>query len=274
MADTDLIARVYPSGKFYFELAQNMIKTSSRCMPPKIPQQLPRETPQNRGTRESTAPLETRVVDPDTLPYIELRFSDGPRTSSGFVFGKDPEASDIVLPDDKHISRRHFALTYNNKFDDGRYRLIVRDLGSTCGTIVTYDNEGGELRSNFDWTIDGFSVPNRKKQVIIEVPESLQLRVIVNHHHNTTSPTYVENVERFRQGVAGTLDLFGVLDIQTGPETERRSQVYSPVRHPFTLSQGWIAQGGFGAVSRRWDVSTGKEYARKQPIGKTYDRKS
>ena len=45
-------------------------------------------------------------------------------------------------------SKRHFAL-YNH--------LIVRDVGSTCGTIVTYDGQGkGQSRSQFDWIIDKF----------------------------------------------------------------------------------------------------------------------
>ncbi|KAI1421201.1 hypothetical protein F5Y12DRAFT_768956 [Xylaria sp. FL1777] len=258
----------------HFGHARKAIEDSPRYMPPKHPLQVPQETRQIRGARESTEPLQSDADDHilDTLPYIELRFSDGPRTSSGFVFGKDPGTSDIVLPTIGQISRRHFALTYKNSFDDGFPRLIVRDLGSTCGTIVTYNDKGGILKSNFDWIIDGFEVPNNTKRFTIEPHTHLRFRVIVNHH-NITSPTYVDKVERFRHGVAGAEDLFGVLGLQSGPETDRHSQVHSPVRHPILLSQGWIARGTFGAVSRHWDVSTGKEYACKQPIGQTYDRK-
>ncbi|GAP92494.1 putative protein kinase [Rosellinia necatrix] len=276
MADTDLIACVYPYKDLAFGYARKAIEDSPRYMPPRHPRQVPQETHQIRGARESTEPPENPGDDdnPDTLPYIELRFSAGPRTSSGFVFGKDSDTSDIVLPTIAHISRRHFALTYKNKFADGCHRLIVRDLGSTGGTIVTYDDGGSKLRrSKFDWIIDGFDVLDRTKMFIIQPHESLKFQVIVNRH-DISSPTYVDNVERFRRGVAGAEDLFGVLDIQTGPVTERHSRVHTPVKNPILLPQGWIAQGGFGAVSRHWDVSTGQEYARKQPIGKTYNRKT
>ncbi|KAI0967874.1 hypothetical protein F4678DRAFT_482899 [Xylaria arbuscula] len=163
---------------------------------------VPQETHQIRGARETTEPPENRGDgdNPDTLPYIELRFSDGPRTSSGFVLGKDPETGDI--------------------FDDGCHRLIVRDLGSTSGTIATYDDKGRELRSNFDWIIDGFRAPYGTDEFIIEPHEHLKVRVIVNRH-DITPPTYIDNVERFRQGAAGAEDFFGVLNIQTAFETER-----------------------------------------------------
>ncbi|KAI0815428.1 kinase-like domain-containing protein [Xylaria sp. FL0064] len=253
MADTDLIACVYPYRDSEFGYARKAIEDSPRYMPPKLLPQVPPVTRKIRGARESTEPLENRDddnnVNPDTLPYIELRSSDGLRTLSGFVFGKDPETSDIVLPSIGHISRRHFALTYKNKFDDGYRRLIMRDLGSTRRTIVTYANKGRELRSKFDWIIDGSDVLYRTDEFIIEPYEDLKFRVIVTRH-DITSPPYVDNVERFRQGAAGAEDLFG----------------------PILLLQGWIAQGIFGAVSCYRDVSTGKEYARKQPIGKTYDR--
>ncbi|KAI0143499.1 hypothetical protein GGR57DRAFT_508090 [Xylariaceae sp. FL1272] len=281
MADTDLIACVYPYGDSEFGHARKAIEDSPRYMPPRRPRQDPRETHHSRGARESTEPPENRGDDkdeddddndPDTLPYIELRFSHGPRTSSGFVFGKDPDTSDIVLSSSiGHISRRHFALTYKNSFDDGCYRLIVRDLGSTHGTAVTYNNKGRKLRSKFDWIIDGFRVPNDTDKFIIEPHKNMKFQVVVTRH-DITSSTYVDNVKQFHHGVAGTENLFGVLDIQTGPATERHSRVHTPVGHPILLPQGWIAQGGFGAVSRHWDVSTGKEYACKQPIGKRYDR--
>lgn len=111
----------------------------------------------SRRDRESTDPPEEYEDDANknTLPCIELRFSDPPRTSAGLVFGTDPTTSDVILPGLKGISRRHFALTYKIKFDDGRDRLIVRDLGSTYGTIVKYDGKGDRLRSKFDWIIGG-----------------------------------------------------------------------------------------------------------------------
>lgn len=136
--DTDLIARVYPyQDNSGFDYAKEAIEAigatgeSSRYRPPLVaPPERPK-TRLSRKARESTEPLQTHEAHLDELPYLKLRFSDGPRTSWGLVFGTDHTTSDIVLPLDMGVSRRHFALTYKNSgFDDGCHRLVVRDLGS------------------------------------------------------------------------------------------------------------------------------------------------
>ncbi|KAI0413534.1 kinase-like domain-containing protein [Xylaria grammica] len=261
----DLIARVYPLDDSDLGHAQKAIKGSLRCMPPRCPEQVPPGTRQSRGAREPTEPLEDPQLNPDTLPYIELRFSNGPSTSSGFIFGKDPDVCDITLSPMMSISRRHFALTYKNTFDDGRYRLIVRDLGSTHGTIVTYDKQGRSQRRKFDWIIDGFKAPQDVRDCIIEPHEKLKFKIVVAHHE-ITSQAYIGNVERFLQGAAPAEDLLGGLSLQSAVETERHSRLHSPSTHPILLSLGQIARGGFGVVTRQWDVSTGKEYVYKAPI--------
>ncbi|KAJ2897316.1 DNA damage response protein kinase DUN1 [Zalerion maritima] len=191
------------------------------------------EQPPGYATRASTEPPE-KDYDLDELPYLELKFSHIPRTSSGLVFGTDPNTSDIVLPGGQGLSRRHFALTYKNKFDDGYYRLIVRDLGSIYGTV-----------------------PHKH----------LKFRIVVACH-NLTSPVYIDNIERFRRGAANAEDLLGGLGLQSGPETERNSGAHTPVTRPILLPLGWIANGGFGVISRHWNISTGEEYAYKQLSGK------
>jgi serine/threonine-protein kinase Chk2 len=200
MADTDLIARVYPYKDDLLLLhAQNAIENSLRCMPP-IQQR--EKAHQSRSSRESTESREDSD-NTDTLPYLELRFSDPPRTSSGLVFGTDTNICDVVLPNVKGmgISKRHFALTYKNQFADGCSRLIVRDLGSRHGTIVTYDGKGGTPRSEFDWIIDGFRLPNETETLIVQLHETLMFQIIVARH-DITSPAYANNVERFYQGAA------------------------------------------------------------------------
>ncbi|KAK3935962.1 hypothetical protein QBC46DRAFT_346060 [Diplogelasinospora grovesii] len=251
MADTDVIARVYPFNK-YEKYAREAIENSSRYLPPKVKLTEPRETHLSRSARESTEPPErNREVNLDELPYLEVRFSDVPRTSAGLVFGTDPTC-DVVLSM-KGISRRYFALTYKKKFPDGYHRLIVRDLGSTYGTIVTYDKKGDEPRSNFDWIIDGFELPNRTEDIIVQPHEHLKFRVI---------------------GAADTEDLLGGLRLKSGPATERNTGAHTPVvKRPILLPMRWIGLGTFGAVSRHWNVSTGEEYAYKRPLGETYDKK-
>jgi hypothetical protein len=93
MGDTDLIARLYPyhdSSSTLSALNTNRMKDNdirfvqakrygpifpTRCSPP---------------TRAPTEPLEEEKYNPfDYLPYLEFRFSLGPRTGLGFVFGTD-----------------------------------------------------------------------------------------------------------------------------------------------------------------------------------------
>jgi serine/threonine-protein kinase Chk2 len=207
------------------------------------------------------------------LPYIEVRFSNVPRTSVGLVFGKDPSTSDILLPPLPGISRSHFALTYKNTFVDGCYRVVVRDLGSTRGAAVSYDRKGDHVRSKFDWIVSGFDPPSRTEVLIIQPNKAPQFRLVVAHH-DITSPIYISNVEQFRRGAVAAEDLLGGLGLQSGLETERTTGAHTPVDKPVLIPQGWIAQGGFGVVSRHWNVSTGEEYACKQPIGTDYDRRA
>ncbi|KAF2964036.1 hypothetical protein GQX73_g9537 [Xylaria multiplex] len=271
MADTDLIARVYPlRGGRTFSI--ETITKNPRCMPPL---EVPPQPIENRGARESTEPLPDDYKDSDVnlrlLPYIELRFRNGPRASSGFVFGKDPYTCDIVLPDVEYISRRHFAVTYK-RFDDGYYRLIVRDLDSTCGTAVAYDRQKTGSRMKFDWIIGGFKFPDRTELFTVKPHKHLKFLIVVARH-NITSPTYIRNVQQFLHGTAGAEHLLNTLGLQSGIETERHSQVHSPNRDRILLFEGWIARGTFGMVSHYWDVSTGKEYACKEPLGE-YKKKA
>lgn len=272
MGDTNLIAQLYPykDGQFYF--AQSTIENNLRCMPPRLPRQQQEKAPQSGSRRETTEPPEDDD-DPDTLPYLEVRFSHAPRTSLGLVFGTDENICDVVLPKIKGVSKRQVALTYKNNFPDGYSRLVVRDLGSTFGTIVTYDGKGGKRRSEFEWVLDGFHLPNDTKAFILQLHEKLQFRIIVAHH-NITTPVYANNVERFRQGAANPQGLLRGLGLQSGPETERNTGTHTPVRQPILLPLGWIGKGGFGVVSRHWNVSTGEEFACKQPGEREYDRRA
>lgn len=276
MADSDLIAQVYPyQDNEQLQYARQAIESSSWSMSPRLPRQHQHQEEglRDRGSRESTQ--EPEEQHPDTLPYLELRFSQPPRTSSGLVFGTDENVCDVVLPGKKSLgfSRRHFALTYKTNFDDGYPRLIVRDLKSTRGTTVTYDGQGDESRSDFEWILDGFDAPNRIKYLIVQLDRNLQFWIVVTHY-DLTAPVYAQNVERFRQGAADPEDLLHGVRLDSGPPTQPHSGAQSPVRRPILLDLGHIGQGGFGVVSRHWNVSTGKEYACKRPLEKRYDKTS
>lgn len=103
--------------------------------------------------------------------------------------------------------------------------------------------------------------------------EKLRFRIVIAPL-DISSPAYITNVKHFRQGAANHQDLFGGLGLQSDPATERNSGAQTPtVERPIILSLGRIASGGFGVVSRYWNVSTGEEYACKRPR-KDYDRKT
>ncbi|KAI0099336.1 kinase-like domain-containing protein [Nemania sp. FL0031] len=269
MEDSDLIARIYPFLDIDFNHAVDVIEDTQQSMPPKYTQQNP--TSLSRSNRESTEPPQVFPDRLDELPYLELRFSRGPRNSAGFVFGTG-STSNFVLPAKWGISRRHFSITYKNEFDDGRYRLILRDLGSTYGTAVGYDTYGLlEVRSRFDWIIHGYQAQNTTKNIVIRLHERLKFKIVVNQH-DITSPAYMDNVERFRRDVAATEDLFGGLGLNTGPGTLQDGSMRSPPTNQIIIPHRVLAEGTCGTIRLCWNVSTGHEYACKQPVQGEYDK--
>ncbi|KAJ8113165.1 hypothetical protein ONZ43_g5215 [Nemania bipapillata] len=270
MEDTDLIARIYAYPDQYADNAVSAITSTQQYIVPEQPSQKPEEVHQSRSSRASTEPPELPTGGwLGRFPYLELRFSRGPRTSTGIIFGND-DTCDIVLPRAFGISRRHFALTYKNEFNNGPYRLVLRDLGSTFGTAVLYNNKGSEVRRNFDWILDVFDVPNTRP-ITLKLCDQLRFSIVVTKH-NRKSPTYIENVERFRQGAATTEDLVDTLRLNSGPLTRRDTQADSPTSQPIIIPFRRLGEGGFGRVHRCWDVSTREEFACKSPRSKDFDK--
>lgn len=263
--DADVIARLYPADMSGF--ARDVIEGHLGHTPPRRP-------PPDLASRELTVePEEIRSLG-DELPYIEFKFSQPPRSSSGFVFGTRPN-SDVVLRDREGktlpgLSRNHFALTYKNTFRDGRSRLVVRDLESLHGTTVTYDAMGKDRRRKFDWTVSGSAVALRVQTLIIQPNPRLRFRLVVMQH-NISSPAYNAKIRMFRGGAALAMDFLGGLGLENGPATELQTGAHTPVKDPILIERELIAKTGSTIVTRYWDVSTGEEYACKSPAGARYD---
>ncbi|MCJ1350592.1 MAG: hypothetical protein MMC33_000573 [Icmadophila ericetorum] len=115
-------------------------------------------------------------------------FNPRPTSSRGFELGTDPNC-DIILPRLKYISRVHCALT----FDDQR-RLILRNFskhgtivkynekgGELRRTIVTYDDKRQEIRHHFKWILGGHKVPRDTENIVIEI-QGISFRIIVSTH--------------------------------------------------------------------------------------------
>lgn len=248
MADMVLIARIYPHQLMDKDVVK-AFEASSRYVPPRK-----RCFVRRPGERQPTQPPEGTESDLDSRPCIEVRFSDVPRTNHGVIFGSDPN-SDVVIPYNS-VSWHHFTLT----FDDAR-RFIVKDCGSLVGTEVIYDNDGKGKRSGFQWIVGGDPTPHEKTEIIIKLNNSIQFQIVVSKH-DTKSPAYIENVDRFRLGTATTEDLFRDLDFP--PETRLHTGAHTPGTGEIHLRKR-IGGGSFGAVYHHWNVSTGIEYALKRP---------
>lgn len=259
MADTDLIACVYPYGDLKTDIA-NEFKTSSYYVAPRVQQ--PARRP--RGERERTEPLLNTADVPDHyyLPCIKLRLSHIPQSPRGIVFGADPN-SDVVLPNDTSISNHHFSLTFDNA-----NRVIVKDWGSHNGTEVIYNDQGHGVRSKFQWIVGGHDVPENKRNIIIALPSKpkIKLKIIVAQH-DIRSPEYIDKVDRFCQGSATAEDLFAGLDIPTRQDTRRPTGAHTPGAGDIYLTKV-LGQGSFAVVTHLWNVSTGEEHALKEPSRK------
>lgn len=201
----------------------------------------------------------------DDLDYeacIRVPFGSIPKTRYGLRVGRDSDAEFHVL-DGPGVSAYHFALTF-----DDNYRLIVRDLGSTCGTSVMYDDmERGRWRS-FDWIVGGSGFLQKVKTIVVKVTQFLQFRLVIPRH-DVDSKSYRERVDRFR---AGATDAEQVLDlgrlgplsrIITAAPSGARTPTTSPNRHVTVHKE--LGTGGFGVVNHVWTVNTGEEYALKEP---------
>ncbi|KAK3940772.1 kinase-like domain-containing protein [Diplogelasinospora grovesii] len=271
MADIDLIARLYPVYNSQGGAALDAItseKNGSRRKPPRLvkPDLPSPKSGDDSGSREQTPepPQEQR----DTLdyrPYLELTFSHGPRTRHGFVFGTNIKTCDIVLPPDRGISKQHCTLTFEKDgFADGNmYRPVLRDLGSSNGTTVTFDGKGDERRRNFRWILGGTEIPDETEVIIIKFPYNLQFQVVIAPFNNT-SPAYNQRVDRFLQGAADETEFLGGMRLLDDTPTALQSGARTPGKE-LIIEVGNLGAGAFGAVTRCDNVSTGLQFARKVP---------
>jgi serine/threonine-protein kinase Chk2 len=199
----------------------------------------------------------------DYLDCLELRFSNGPRTNRGFVFGRDEKCDIVCHRNMLSVSKYHFALTFENGFEDtDKYRLVLRDLNSTLGTAVMYDYQGEETRRGFRWILSGHGGANNKT-IIIQLSNMLVFRIVV--HIPEISHALADSVNHFlRQRPPESL--FADLDLFNLPRTEAATGTHTPRSGPILVNIKELGRGAFGVATHCWDVSTGREFARKQPL--------
>jgi len=270
MSDPDIIAYLCPTdgqGREGAVFAISMPQNKSRFIPPRRGNVWEPYDASSRQVRELTEqPEELHVLEDN--PRLAVRFSDIPKTSIGLVAGRCRDA-DLVLPSMKGVSWYHFALVF-----DHQNFLVVRDLGATVGTRVIYNDEEGERGHNIDWSAHGPGLL-KGKTPIIKVVGDLQFKLVVVNH-DTTSKTYLDNVARFRQGVAATENLFSDLCLRSHPQTElptphgARTPSSKPSSPIYWRKE--LGRGQFGVVTYVWDVTTREEYAVKEPLEESRTR--
>ncbi|KAI8955287.1 kinase-like domain-containing protein [Xylaria longipes] len=217
----------------------------------------PRETP-HRQERAGTELSYERGTFEHT-DHLVVRFSDGARTRVGVVAGRSPEA-DITIKEGTDISTFHLAFTF-----DEQNRPIVRDLGSTGGTKLTYNGEEGERRSNFDWLLQGPSIV-KDTPPVLNIADHVQFKVIMPPR-DITSPDYIDRVKKFRETTADPDELLSSLIIQSTQSTRLPTGQRTPLESPQpVLFKENIGEGGYGTVKYLWNVTTGDEYVAKTPL--------
>jgi hypothetical protein len=200
--------------------------------------------------------------DLDYEACIRVTFDSIPKTRYGLRVGRDSDAEFRVL-DLPGVSAYHFALTF-----DANYRLIVRDLGSTYGTSVIYDGMGWGRWRSFDWIVGGSGFLQKVNTIVVKVNKFLQFRLVIPQH-GVDSKSYRDRVDRFRAGVTDAeqvLDLgrLGPLSrVNTAAPSGARTPTSGPSKHVTVHKE--LGTGSFGVVYHVWNVSTGEEYALKEP---------
>ncbi|KAL8646767.1 MAG: hypothetical protein Q9210_005942 [Variospora velana] len=225
-----------------------------------------------RREREATVDEEDEEEEEhDDLRYeacIKVTFDHVPKTTYGLRAGRS-DVAELRLVKLPGVSFFHFALTF-----DANYRLVVRDLGSTCGTMVIYDRLERARRSHFDWIVGGSDFLEGVSRIIVNVAKSVQFQLVVPRH-DIQSESYKAKVDRFHAGTADTeqlLDL-GRVGLLSRVRTELPSGVQTPslrAAKDVTVRKE-IGHGTFAVVYRVWNVSTGEQYAHKIPKGNAFD---
>jgi serine/threonine-protein kinase Chk2 len=217
---------------------------------------------QPRESREPT--VEVEPESEKNSPFFELRFSQGPKTNRGFVFGAH-SSSDVVI-NLTAASNFHFAIDFDHK-----HRLIIRDLKSTNGTTVVY-NDHNYKRKVFQWIIGGVTEIQSFK-IDIEVL-GVKFRIMPTIF-DPSDHGHAERVKRFRQGVESASGQM-INPALSRQHTRVASKTATPVGNDWVFVElAAIAAGAQGSVAHVWDATTGKSYARKTSTtvstkGKTY----
>ncbi|KAK2749417.1 hypothetical protein FQN57_006351 [Myotisia sp. PD_48] len=193
---------------------------------------------------QSTCPSESR---------LQLTFDRPPRNiTRGFSFGTSKKRCDILIETetDQKISGLQFYITMD---EWGRLVLIDR---SKYGTAVGYEGWGGNLfRTNFKWIL----APDKETTIHLRNGAILQVEFAT---HENCQAEYNAKVMSYLNDSSDPTMALGALDIPTADPSLPFSPNQGPIYYPIKT----LGRGGFGIVQLVRDVSTGVQYASKEPL--------
>jgi hypothetical protein len=295
MTDSNLIACLYPlddtPGLDNALRTVRLAENSSRCFEPRIQDRSRQSSPvpgddsdSDEGSDDEGSDDESDCESDDGSDVsneyssgLQLRFDDWRKNQVGFVFGTCPSC-DIVLPRRdslKGLPPRQCAITF-----DDRGRLLVRDLQDRNkgkgGTAVHYGEQEGQKRRDFSWIVSGHAFTAENTPIVLVLHKNLKFQLVVTRH-DIGSAQYQQNVARFLGRVSAHVDdlrfslgklgfMFHSLDSATP------SGAQPPSADAILLNNGELGRGGQAVVVRVWDVSTGLDYASKEPLTDKFHR--
>ncbi|KAL5604420.1 hypothetical protein BROUX41_002392 [Berkeleyomyces rouxiae] len=238
LLNVGLIARLYPKlGRFpQAVINQNQLRY--------------REPSSDNNTTTNDIP---RAAQYKGLPYLELNFAHPPKYRQGFIFGHSPEHCDVVLEKHPGTDAVHFMIGYSNNYADSMYRLIIRDLGSQMGTIVSYGMQGSDSLSNTLWTVTGFSLADTSSICI--TLQNGEEYVLVPQVYNTRDPRVIHAITHYSTQRPEFL-------LSAAASGEKHRVVRSGMPDMAVERQVMECKRGF--TRKVWDVTTVQAFALKR----------
>ncbi len=120
---------------------------------------------------------------------------------------------------------------------------------------------------NFDWVLSGCDFAQQTDCIIVSLHRGVAFRVVVSPFcQQPNAPRFVHNVEQMRGQAPDADAVIARLRLESARATARGSAMNTPPpSKPIMIPLEVLGTGATSTVSRVWDVSTGCEYACKQP---------
>lgn len=271
--NSDLIATLYPTDMSRgVTWAQKAVELNDNDLQRVKPQLTPHEDCGEGSSGDAEQEEDISVPFYMYSEGLQLRFGDQRKNPRGFLLGKSPNC-DIVIPDHQNsnaVGQHQCIITF-----DDQGRLILEDLGDSSQrghrTFVSYDDKGGEFkRRGFRWILSGTPFTSRRREsIVIGLHNLLRFQIVVECH-DILLPQYKNRVAQFRRSAglnASDVSLDG-LNFQSLEPTAAPTGAQTLGTQAILLAdgnKGNLGSGGQAFVTRLWDVSTGINYASKEP---------